>query len=88
MKKILFFLVLFCSLLYAQGVPRMITVVGDTTDLKLISGSGIVLLLQFAANNKNGGGLFHRNDIVERSAIQDFEVAAGSGAIQNLALSS
>lgn len=49
-------------MLFAQGVPRMVTVVGDTTDLKLTHGSGIVLLLQFSANNKNGGGFFHRID--------------------------
>lgn len=62
MKKILLLFFLMCGIVFAQGRARMIIVVGDTTDLKNTSGSGVVLLQQFSANNLNGGGFFHRID--------------------------
>jgi len=57
MKKIILFLLLLCTASFAQ-----ITVVGDTTDLKNIKESGVVLLEQFGKGNTSGGGFFHRID--------------------------
>ena len=57
MKRIIFFLFVLCTISFAQ-----IRVVGDTTDLKITSGSGIILLEEFGAGNRSGGGFFHRID--------------------------
>lgn len=58
MKKILFLLLLMPLIAKAQ----MITVVGDTTDLKNHAGSRMVLLEHYAAGTMNGGGFFIRVD--------------------------
>lgn len=57
MKKLLFFLLL-TPIIFAQKV------VGDTTDLKLYDGSGIVILEQYGGStwDLTGGGLFHMID--------------------------
>jgi hypothetical protein len=57
MKKIILFLLLLCAASFAQ-----ITVVGDTIDIKLNQGSGVILLEEFGKGNHSGGGLFHRID--------------------------
>ena len=67
MKRILFVLMLYGSL-FAQ-----IHVVGDTTDLKLYDGSGIVLLEKFGAGNTIGGGLFHRIDSTYAEGVHAFD---------------
>jgi len=55
MKFIL--VLLFCATTFAQ-----IQVVGDTTSLKLTTGSGVVLLLQYKSDPAAGGGFFKRVD--------------------------
>ena len=68
MKKIILFLFLLYAGLFAQ-----IRVVGDTTDLKLSSGSGIILLEEFGAGNRSGGGFFHRVDSAYVEGINAFD---------------
>jgi hypothetical protein len=82
MKKVILFLLIMCGISTAQ----YITTVGDTTDLKLLKGSGIVLLEQFGKGNLNGGGLFRRIDstYAEGTNAFDYPYAGSQWARINL----
>ncbi len=71
MKIILIFFLLTVAG-FSQNFEK-IQVVGDTTDLKNTTGSGIILLKQFGRGDNTGGGLFQRIDSTFSEGIHAFD---------------